>query len=350
NVVWDPARDGALLAAFMTTPPDAPVGLGLAVRTTQFDLASVTNPVPVRLSSFTTNFVSVDYSLQAPGQILASGTLQFAPGETVKLIALPAQPQSYDLLRLQLQNPQRAQITGQSVLWFARSTATANTVLVPAGSVWRYLDAGTNAGTAWHAPEYDDSGWPFGRAELGFGDSKDSRPEATQVRSNNITYYFRHAFVVTNPVDWSKLTVKLKRDDGGIVYLKDREIFRSNLADGPVDYLTRAALANDDGTTFYSTNAPASLLVAGTNVLAVEIHQESPTSSDVSFDLQLEGAPRPTLVPARFGQDWLLSWPEPTAVLEQADEITGPWSVVPASSPAQIDPVAPRKFYRLRIP
>jgi len=34
---------------------------------------------------------------------------------------------------------------------------------------------------------------------------------------------------------------------------------------------------------------PASVLVAGTNVIAVEVHQDDATSSDVSFDLSLTG-------------------------------------------------------------
>jgi hypothetical protein len=39
-----------------------------------------------------------------------------------------------------------------------------------------------------------------------------------------------------------------------------------------------------------SASAAAGLLVAGTNVLAVEIHQANVTSSDVSFDLELSGS------------------------------------------------------------
>ena len=86
NLPWDPARDGWRLAHWMTTPPDAPVGIGLALRTNRFGLAQITNGVPVRLSSFTTNFVSVDYAVVGTNGPVASGTLQFAPGETLKNI------------------------------------------------------------------------------------------------------------------------------------------------------------------------------------------------------------------------------------------------------------------------
>lgn len=353
NDVWQPATDGWRLAKFMTTPADADVGVGFALRATQFGMDALTNALPVRLSSFTTNAVSVAYRVETPAAVLATGTVTFTPGETVKTIPAPGVPGAdVALLRVQLADPVHAQLTGASAVCFARSAAPTNSTLVPAGSVWRYLDTGVDAGTAWRLPGYDDSTWLSGAAELGYGDGG----EATVIRfgpsssAKYITYYFRRAWVVTNAAAWGRLVVNLKRDDGGIVYLNGTEVFRSNLAPGPVDYLTRATLASDDGTVFYSTNAPAGLLVTGTNLLAVEIHQESPTSSDISFDLRLDAAPRPVLQPLRFGADWLVAWSEAAAVLEQADDPAGPWSVVAGASPVPIDTSAAHRFYRLRQP
>lgn len=64
--------------------------------------------------------------------------------------------------------------------------------LVPAGSVWKYLDNGTDQGTAWRGTGFDDSAWASGPAPLGYGD-----PVSTTVNygpdPNNkyITTYFR---------------------------------------------------------------------------------------------------------------------------------------------------------------
>ena len=60
---------------------------------------------------------------------------------------------------------------------------------------------------------------------------------------------------------------------------------------GVVNYQTPASVAvgGADETTFYSATLNAGYLVPGTNVLAVEIHQSSPGSSDISFDLELTG-------------------------------------------------------------
>ena len=48
-----------------------------------------------------------------------------------------------------------------------------------------------------------------------------------------------------------------------------------------------------DESTFYQVALSPSILVAGTNVIAVEIHQVNSTSSDISFDLELSGSAFP---------------------------------------------------------
>lgn len=356
NEVWDPATDASRLAAFMTTPPDAPVGVGFALWNTQLGIEALTNPVPVRLSSFTTNRVTVSYSLEAPGQTLATGTVDFQPGETLKFIPPFGSQAGIDMIRLALAEPDHARITGSPVVWYIRSSTPANlTTLIPTGAIWKYQDFGTNSGTAWRQLDFDDSGWRGGQAELGYGDAKDGRPEAKVISygpdANNkyITYYFRHSLVITNPAAYGDLTVRLKRDDGGIVYMNGKPVFISNMPSGTVDYLTRAPLASDDGANFYSTNSPASVLVTGTNVVAVEIHQESVTSSDVSFDLELTASPRPALRLVRFGSDWLMTWDAPGAVLEETSDMQN-WTSRSATSPAPIDPTNLNRFYRLRLP
>jgi hypothetical protein len=358
NQVWDPAKDGWRLASFMTTPADAPVGVGLAVWSDQFGLGALTSSVPVRLSCFTTNTVSVSYRLETAEQVLATGTVEFAPGETVKKCQLLTQPVAgLRIARLVLSNPVNAQLTGKSVAWFVSGSTAVSSTLISTGATWKYLDTGADAGTEWRNVAFDDTSWKSGPAELGYGDTKDGRPEATIIgyggvdANKFITYYFRHAFEVSNPAEYGGLVVRLKRDDGGLVYLNGKNVFRSNMPDEPVNYLTRAAsTASDDGTSFFSTNVPATLLVAGTNVMAVEIHQDVPTSSDVSFDLQLEGSGALRLNPVRFGQDWVLVWDEPQAVLEAAIDLAGPWSSLASSSPAPVENGVPQKFYRLRKP
>jgi hypothetical protein len=301
NLAWDPARDAWRLAHWMTTPPDAPVGIGLALRTNRFDLAQITNGVPVRLSSFTTNFVSVDYALVGTRGPVTSGTLSFAPGETLQLIP-PFWPATNDpVLEVLLKNPVRGEITSLAQAWFLGQSPTNSgpVPLVSAGSRWQYNDTGADLGAAWRALTYDDTGWSNGVAQLGFNDND----EQTKMRRTNaagatiITYYFRQPFVApTNLSSLADLSLWLLRDDGGVVYLNGAEVFRSDSmppAPSVITYETLATNYNSGAAppdnTIDRANLSTGVLAAGTNIVAVEIHQQAPTSSDLSFDFALTG-------------------------------------------------------------
>src|SRR5512139_2497662 len=73
-------------------------------------------------------------------------------------------------------------------------SATAQLTLIPSGAIWRYLDDGSDLGTAWIVPEFNDSGWDSGPAELCFGDGG----EATTNTAGFITYYYRQTFTVAD--------------------------------------------------------------------------------------------------------------------------------------------------------
>ena len=176
----------------------------------------------------------------------------------------------------------------------SRDASGAVTVLVPTGSSWKYLDNGSNQGTAWRAAVFNDGSWASGLAQLGYGDGDEATvvsygPNAS---AKYVTTYFRRSFSVANPASFAGLSLRVLRDDGAVVYLNGTEIHRGNMPAGAVSSSTLAsvALGAPDESTFFSASVPASALVAGTNVLAVEIHQANGTSTDVSFDLELSGS------------------------------------------------------------
>ena len=161
-----------------------------------------------------------------------------------------------------------------------------NVTLVSTGAVWKYLANGSNQGTGWRAPSFNDVSWISGRGQLGYGDDDEATVISFGPNPNNkfITYYFRHRFNVADPSILTNFTLNILRDDGALVYLNGAEILRDNLPGGTVSYTT-TAIDNSEDTT--SITIDSSLIQAGTNVLAVEVHQVSGTSSDLSFDLSL---------------------------------------------------------------
>ena len=87
-----------------------------------------------------------------------------------------------------------------------------------------------------------------------------------------------------------QILVRLKRDDGAVIYLNGEEILRDGMPAGTINYLSLATSAAGGATesTFFEFGVDGTgRLRAGNNVLAVEVHQSSPSSSDVSFDLGL---------------------------------------------------------------
>jgi hypothetical protein len=164
---------------------------------------------------------------------------------------------------------------------------------ISTGAVWKYFDQNVDLGAGWRAPEFNDSAWPSGPAQLGFGDGD----EATVVNTNRlrITTYFRRAFVVTNAAAYETLAVRLLRDDGAVGYLNGVEVFRSNMpTNGAITASTLASATvqgGDESTNFYTYSGGGSLLREGTNVIAVEVHQATTNSTDLSFDLELTALP-----------------------------------------------------------
>jgi hypothetical protein len=177
------------------------------------------------------------------------------------------------------------------------SPLTASAVdLVSLGATWKYLDDGSDQGTAWRATAFPDGSWASGPAELGYGDGDEATlVNGGPVGNRFITTYFRHHFNVADPGAIPGMTMRIKRDDGAVVYLNGIEIFRTNMPGGTIDSLTLAASAVGGGAenVFHATSVPSTLLLTGDNVLAVEIHQRGPTSSDISFDLELFDSPPP---------------------------------------------------------
>jgi hypothetical protein len=163
--------------------------------------------------------------------------------------------------------------------------------LVPAGSAWKYLDNGSNQGTAWRALNFDDSSWASGPAQLGYGDGDEATVVSYGLDANNkyVTTYFRQMIFVNNPSALTSLTLRILRDDGAVFYINGTEVFRSNMPSGTISYNTWAstALGAPAESTFVQTTLNPSALLAGWNMLAVEIHQANGTSTDISFDLEL---------------------------------------------------------------
>jgi hypothetical protein len=157
------------------------------------------------------------------------------------------------------------------------------TVAVADGSRWRHRGR-TVGSNAWSRPWFDDSQWPRGKAQLGFGDG-DEHTLLTWTR----VAYFRKTFTLTAVPD--RLELQLLADDGAVVYLNGIEVARDNMPLGAITATTHATKNRGVGNEnkLRSFSLPVAALRLGVNVLAIEVHQSLRDSRDLSFDASLSG-------------------------------------------------------------
>jgi len=155
---------------------------------------------------------------------------------------------------------------------------------------WWYWDDGGNLGTAWRTLAAPGTGWDVGQGPFGYGESYLATTVSYGPSASNkyVTTYFLKQFSVADPAAVTAMLGEVMYDDGVVVYLNGVELGRGAM---PTGTITSSTLANNTeaGNLYqaFDWTTSKSLLVAGTNILAVEVHQAGVTSSDLVFDLAL---------------------------------------------------------------
>jgi hypothetical protein len=172
---------------------------------------------------------------------------------------------------------------------------------VPKGSDWRWAGASEAPGDGWRAADADDSGWASGTAPLGYGESEIE----TEIPKEHLAIYLRKAFDVADPTAFEGLKFRLRRDDGAAVFLNGICVFHHHLPPprgdgrpGSVPF-AEATVGDVAEHVHFVELATPDLLVAGKNVVAVQVHQANAGSSDLFFDLAVEGLRAETAAAAR---------------------------------------------------
>ncbi len=156
---------------------------------------------------------------------------------------------------------------------------------------------------AWGRVDFDDGAWASGPGGIGYGDDDD----ATDVRAEmyNITpsLYMRQAFVVSAATAGRSdpLVLTIDFDDSFVAYINGLEIARRRVG-GTGEFIAhdrRSDRTHEAGTPEVIDVGPAySRLRVGTNVLAVQVHNERVNSSDLTLaaDLAIPGGAPEQLV------------------------------------------------------
>ncbi len=153
-------------------------------------------------------------------------------------------------------------------------------VVLP-GDSWQYIVPTSQPDIAWKDSGFDASDWLSGNSGIGYGDDDDAT-----VISTTLSVFMRLEFEVSALNEIEALLLDMDFDDGFVAYLNGTEIARTHVSgdvpafDQPADALHEARLYTGVDPDRYEVDP--NVLIAGTNVLAVEVHNESLTSSDLT--------------------------------------------------------------------
>jgi hypothetical protein len=158
--------------------------------------------------------------------------------------------------------------------------------LVPAGATWKFFRGQGPASTpadAWRQVDFADSRWETGPAGFGYADNDDATI-LNDMLGRYATVYIRKEFSLVSVTPNALVELTIDYDDGFIAYLNGKEVARRGMPAGAATYQTLASISHEAGTpeTINLGNA-GDLLRVGKNVLAIEGHNNSLTSSDFSL-------------------------------------------------------------------
>jgi len=163
--------------------------------------------------------------------------------------------------------------------------------LIYRGAQWKYFNADSIPEYYWMINNYPDYNWSESRAPFGYGDDGMATIlyDGQDHQTKRITEYFRKSFYVEKPGEYFVYLLKVQRDDGAVVYINGREVWRTNMPEGVINDSTYAltTISVEQETTFYDFVLSPDFFREGMNSISVSVHQSRPSSSDCRFDLEL---------------------------------------------------------------
>lgn len=176
------------------------------------------------------------------------------------------------------------------ILCFSSSFSIAQTKLIKSNEEWQYYDDGVLPYN-WYLN--NTTRWKNGVTPIGYGDKKitTSIRYGKEEEQKDITKYFKKSILIENPSKFLAYEIKVKRDDGIVIYLNNKEVYRDNMPNGLISADTKALyrISGSSEAVPQSTIIDSRNFKQGENVIAVSVHQINKKSSDCIFDLELIG-------------------------------------------------------------
>ncbi|MDH5603204.1 MAG: CotH kinase family protein [Cyclobacteriaceae bacterium] len=144
----------------------------------------------------------------------------------------------------------------------------------------------------WRLQGFDDSGWQRGPGGCGYGDGDDGT-----LISATLSVYVRYRFAVSDMTLITQAVLHADYDDGFVAYLNGVEIARANIGARGIEPPFNQPSDGGHEAVMYQGILPeefvidslllSNTLTTGENVLAIQVHNQSITSSDLSGNFYL---------------------------------------------------------------
>ena len=159
--------------------------------------------------------------------------------------------------------------------------------IIERNAEYRYLVPTSDQGDTWKDNGFDDSAWTLGTSGFGYNDGDDN----TIVDNGIPSVYIRKEFDISDMSKVSQMILHVDYDDGFIAYINGVEVARANLGNAGELVTWDQYTVVDHEAQMYTGGQPERfdvsdfiyLLTEGTNTLAIEGHNTSASSSDMSL-------------------------------------------------------------------
>lgn len=158
-------------------------------------------------------------------------------------------------------------------------------VILPPNTQWDYLAEDEGPETEmWTKAGFDSKqeGWKRGSAGFGYGDG-DDRTELPEMQGKFTAIYIRREFEIPQGTNLKRLGLKINYDDAFVLYVNGKELLSKGIFLG-VDGVAKVEKHEASGAEYFSLAEFADTFKEGKNVIALECHNVSKDSSDLSLD------------------------------------------------------------------
>jgi hypothetical protein len=149
-----------------------------------------------------------------------------------------------------------------------------------------YLEPDASTPPNWFTPAFDAGAWPQGTGGFGYGDGDDN----TQTNPSSVAVYIRRYFNLPDTSALVSAVLHVDYDDGFVAYLNGIEIARRNVDGTPTwnsyasgDHEALMLQGTDPELVGLDMSLIKDIWTEGNNLFAMEVHNITSTSSDLSM-------------------------------------------------------------------